>query len=260
MNHKPFENMKISPALVICLLMFPTSLMAHQISESQERFIKKYAKQKHIVPPDQALLNTEKEPDLSEGFVELYNGKDLDGWTSRGGSCTFEAKDDVIVGTTVPGSPSTYLSTKREDYSDFIFTAELKWEVDGNSGIMFRAQRKPGKKHEQVFGPQCEMEENGNGRGWSGGIYGQGIGGWRYPLWLEAHAEAREAQKKDDWNRVTIQAVGDTVRTWVNGIPAAHWITRDYAKGFVGLQIHAGKRGTILFRNLKIKELPQTPH
>lgn len=228
---------------------------AHQVSESQKRFIKKYAKQEQIVPPEAARINTDAEPDLVEGFVDLYNGKNLDGWTPRGGHCTFEAKGDVIVGTTVKGSPNTYLSTVREDYADFIFTAEMMWEVDGNSGIMFRAQRKPGSESEMVYGPQCEMEGTGNDRGWSGGIFGQSIGGWRYPLWLDAHAEVRQAIKKEGWNRVTIQAVGETTKTWVNGLPAAHWVDDTYTEGFIGLQVHAGNRGTIHFRNIKIKEL-----
>ena len=70
-----------------------------------------------------------------------------------------------------------------------------------------------------VYGPQCEMEGFEKDRGWSGGIYGQDAGGWLYPLWLDAHEEARKALKKGQWNRVTIQAIGKDVKTWVNGVP-----------------------------------------
>ena len=66
-----------------------------------------------MVPAAEALINDAPEPSLTEGFVSLYNGKDLSGWTPRGGHCTFEASGDSIVGTCVPGSPSTYLSTDR---------------------------------------------------------------------------------------------------------------------------------------------------
>lgn len=227
----------------------------NQISESQSKYIAKYKKQTLKVAPEDALINTDAEPDLSDGFVSLYNGKDLSGWTPRGGHCTFEANGEAITGTCVKGSPSTYLSTDREDYTDFIFTAEIKWEVDGNSGIMFRAQRKPGKKEETVFGPQCEMEGFESGRGWSGGIYGQSAEGWRYPLWLDAHKDVRNALKEDSWNRITIQAIGGNVKTWLNGIPAANWESDEYLKGYFGLQVHAGKQGTIHFRKIKVKEL-----
>ena len=237
-----------------CLL--PLSLAhANQVAQSQQRYLSVYKQQTQKVAPQSALINTEAEPDLSEGFTSLYNGNNLDGWTPRGGTCRFEASGESIMGTCVKGSPSTYLSTDREDYTDFIFTAEVKWLVDGNSGIMFRAQRKPGKRFETVFGPQCEMEGFAKGRGWSGGIFGQSAGGWRYPLWLDAHEQARAALKQGAWNRVTIKAVGKNVKTWVNGIPAANWDTDEYFKGFFGLQVHSGKKGSIYFRNIKVKEL-----
>ena len=227
----------------------------NQISESQERYIERYKNQTGKVAPEDALLNADPEPDLNDaGFVVLYNGEDLSGWIPRGGKCLFEADGDKIVGTVVRGSPSTYLSTVREDYADFIFTAELYWEVNSNSGIMIRAQRRPGKNHETVFGPQVEMEGFGD-RGWSGGIYGQGVGGWRYPMWLDAHTAARQALKEGAWNRVTILCQGPTIKTWVNGVPAAHWETEKYLKGYIGLQVHSGKTGEVHFRNIKIKEL-----
>ncbi|MEM1221861.1 MAG: DUF1080 domain-containing protein [Verrucomicrobiota bacterium] len=245
--------MKYVSRLLFCFVTASTAL-GNQISESQQQYIKKYKSQTKKVTPEDALINTEAEPDLDEGFVNLYNGKDLDNWIPRGGVCTYEATPDAIIGICVPGSPSTYLSTKRDDYKDFIFTAELKWIVNGNSGIMFRAQSKPGKKGEVVFGPQVEME-GFTPRGWSGGIYGQSAGGWFYPLWLDAHTEVRQALRENEWNRVTIKAVGKTIQTWINGIPAAHWETEDYLSGFFSLQVHSGKEGEIHFRNIKVKEL-----
>lgn len=228
---------------------------AGQISESQQQYIAKYEKQTLKVSPEEALINTDKEPRLKKGFVELYNGENLDGWTPLGGTCTFEASGDSIIGTTVKGSPSTYLSTTRDDYTDFIFTVEVKWEVDGNSGVMFRAQSKPGDKGEIVYGPQAEMEGLENGRGWSGGLYGQSAGGWLYPLWLDDHKEVRDALKAGEWNRLTIKAVGKNIKTWVNGIPAANYKTDKYFKGFFSLQVHSGNKGKIHFRNIKVKEI-----
>lgn len=245
--------------VVICAVS-----LAHgnQVSESQKQYVRKYAKQVKKVSPDAALINTDPEPNLEQvGFVDLYNGQNLDGWTPLGGHCSFEPRGDSIIGTSVPGSPSTYLSTNKNDYTDFIFTAELKWEVDGNSGIMFRAQKKPNKNGVTIYGPQCEMEGTDMVRGWSGGIYGQSAGGWFYPLWLDAHEQARNAIKPDDWNRVTIQAIGNNVKTWINGIPAANWEDDEFPKGFFSLQVHyADKEGKIHFRNIKVKELDPRPH
>lgn len=246
--------MKIS-TITLTLLLAVSMGYANEIAQSQQKWIKVYEKQENIPEPQVMLINHDQEPDLTEGFVGLYNGKDLSNWEPKGGTCKFEAKEGYIEGTCVPGSASTYLSTKRDDYSDFIFTAELKYLVDGNTGIMFRADSKPGKKGETVFGPQAEMEAFSKERYWSGGIYGQGAGGWIYPIWLKAHEKARNAMKKDDWNRITIKAEGSIIKTWLNGEPTAHWKTDKYIQGFFGLQIHSGKEGTIQFRNIKVKEL-----
>lgn len=133
----------------------------------------------------------------------------------------------------------------------------MKWEVEGNSGVMFRARSKPGKNGEEiVYGPQAEMEEFSKDRDWSGGIYGQSCGGYFYPLWLKEHEKARSAQKKDEWNRLTISAQGNVVKTWINGVPAGHWIDDgSYPEGFFGLQIHKGKQGTVLWKNIRVKRL-----
>jgi len=37
-------------------------------------------------------------------------------------------------------------------------------------------------------------------------------------------------QKQGQWNRITIQAKGDTVKTWLNGNPAAHWTNSEYLR------------------------------
>jgi len=230
-------------------LVLASAVFAGTVSDSQEKYVKQYKKQKNPPKPSKQLVNTDKEPNLKSGLKPIFNGKSLKGWVSQGGHCTFEVEDGAIVGTVVKGSKSTFLCTKKK-YSDFIFTCEMKWIVDGNSGVQFRSRVK-GKK---VFGPQFEMEGFKRGRGWSGGIYGQDCGGWYYPLWLKKHKKARAALVKD-WNRITIYAKGDVVKTWINGVPAAHWVSKDFKKGIFGLQVHQGKEGKILWRNIKIKEL-----
>lgn len=224
---------------------------------SQAQWYPKYSKQANAPKPDTMLLNTDSEPELKEGFESLFNGTDLSGWTPKGGTCKFEAKDGCIVGECVPGSNSTYLCTESAEFEDFVFTCDMKWEVDGNSGVMLRADSKPGKKGEEtVFGPQAEMEGFEKDRGWSGGIYGQSCGGMMYPLWHKEHVAARAALKKEGWNRLTISAKGNVVKTWVNGVPCAHWEDDGtYPKGFFGLQIHKGKQGKVLWKNLMVKPL-----
>lgn len=249
--------------------------LGQELDPLQKDWIAKYEKQDNAPQPGDMLLNTDAEPDLSTGFTALFNGTDLTGWNPKGGTCTFEVQDGQIVGTCVPGSNSTYLSTDKNDFTDFVFTCDLKWEVNGNTGVQFRSQSKPGAapkkgkqnkpagdakpaqpKPEIVFGPQFEMEGLGKqNRHWSGGIYGQSCGGYFYPLWLKEHQAARAAEKTDDWNRITISAQGNVVKTWLNGVPVAHWVGDDtYSSGFFALQIHKGKAGKVRFKNIRVNE------
>jgi|GEM_PF-233207 len=247
-------------SLFVVLLLVVSCAQAQDIDPSQKDWHKRYQKQANAPDPAKQLFNDDPEPAFAgEGFVDLFNGKDLTGWVARGGKCTFEVKDGEIVGTCVKGSPSTYLSTERDDFGDFVATAELKWEVDGNTGVMFRAKVKNDGKKETVYGPQAEMEDEGKGRGWSGGIYGQSCGGYYYPVWLadKRHVAARAAQKRGEWNRITIQCEGEVMKTWLNGVPVSHVVNGEFMKGFFGLQVHSGSKGQIRFRNLRVKELKQ---
>jgi len=222
----------------------------------QQQWFKHYEKQANLPEPAKMLLNTKPEPKLTgKGFIDLFNGRDLSDWEAIGGTCEFDVQGEAIRGITVPGSDSTYLYTKKADFADFIFTCELKWEVEGNTGVMFRADRTEGKTGPTAFGPQMEMEPFSQGRQWSGGIYGQACGGWFYPVWLAEHTETRQAQQQHGWNRMTIEARGSKVRTWLNGVPVANWETDTYLSGAFGLQIHKGNEGTVLWRNLRVKEL-----
>ena len=192
------------------------------LDPSQNSWFEKYKSQQNAPAPELMLLNTDPEPDLLDGFESLFDGQSLDGWIPKGGKCKFSVADGCIVGICVPGSPSTYLCTTSDRFSDFVFTCDMFWKVDGNSGVMFRSKVKSGKEGvEVVYGPQAEMEGFSQDRGWSGGIYGQSCGGFFYPLWLKQHKAARSALQKDTWNRVTIEANGNTVKTWVNGVRCA---------------------------------------
>lgn len=203
------------------------------------------------------LFNTDKEPNLeSAEFVPLFNGKNLDGWKTMQGTMIFEVRDDEIIGTVGTGS-STFLCTDK-DYQDFIFTCEMKWEEDGNTGVQIRSRMRQDSKRNTVIGPQAELEDLAKkGRGWSGGIYGQNCGGWFCPLKAPEHKDLKDVIDRDGWNRLTIKVTGNVFRTWVNGMPAANWVDEEneYPNGFIGLQLHAGKQGIIHWRNLKIMEL-----
>lgn len=84
------------------------SVFAGEFDPQQSDWYPHYSKQPNAPKPEEMLLNTDVEPDLTKGFKSLFNGKNLEGWTSKGGSCTFEVRDGLLVGKCVPGSNSTY--------------------------------------------------------------------------------------------------------------------------------------------------------
>ena len=199
----------------------------------------------------------------SEGFTPLFNGLNLSGWKVRGGFAAYSVEDGMIVGKCAPGTPgNTFLCTEKE-YSNFQLRLEVKYVVMGNSGVQFRSHSAPAGERERVFGYQCEIAD----RVAIGQIYDEGRRAWSYSSkfrglkrpddWFPA--DAVRAYRKNDWNLVEIQCVGSSIRTWINGVPCADMIDILDASGFIGLQVHAGSAGTLQWRNLEIKELPETP-
>jgi len=223
-------------------------------------------KAKQGVDQQTLALNTQVEPDLKKaGMVSLFNGIDLKGWSVKGGKMPFTVRDGIIVGKCDPRVRlNSFLATDKT-YTDFILTAEYRWEVPSNSGIMLRSDTRPLKDKEQprlkdrsllrVFGLQCEIDSSP--RGWTGGIYGEAMGGWKYPLSKKKeHETARAAVKShSDWNRLTIHAEGDQILTWVNGVPCANLTNNERTSGFIALQVHRGSKGEIHWKNIHLRNL-----
>jgi hypothetical protein len=190
---------------------------------------------------------------VDEGWVELFNGKDLSGWKQVNGTAPYKVENGVIVGTTVPGSPNSFLATEKE-YGDYILEFEFMLNNDINSGVQFRSISDPAIKDGRVHGYQFELDPSD--RRWLGGIYDEARRGWLYPLSLNPNA--RDAYKKGEWNKGRIEAIGNEIKTWVNDVPVASLIDEETSKGIIGLQVHsigdakdAGKE--IKWRNIRIK-------
>ncbi|MEC5142091.1 DUF1080 domain-containing protein [Chitinophaga sp. 212800010-3] len=190
-------------------------------------------------------------------WKQLFNGKDLKGWKQLGGEAKYHVEDGEIVGTTVMNTPNSFLATDKE-YGNFILELEFKLGKEFNSGIQFRSQSRSDYQNGRVFGYQMEIDPSD--RKWSGGIYEEGRRGWQYPL--ELNPTAKEAFKKDGWNKYRIECRGNEMRTWVNGVPAAHLVDTALPKGFIALQVHGiGKNAAddnknIYWKNLRIIENP----
>ncbi len=182
-----------------------------------------------------------------------FDGKTFNGWTKRGGKATYEIRDGAIVGTTVPRSRNTFLCTSR-DYSDFILELEFKIDSRMNSGVQIRSASIPSYHKGVVHGYQVEIDPSD--RAWSGGIYDESRRGWINNL--KGNDAARAAFKKDDWNHYRVEAIGDHIKTFVNGVPAADLRDSLSLSGFIALQVHGTNSEEpmeIVWRNIRIQDL-----
>ena len=168
------------------------------------------------------------------GWQSLFNGKNLKGWKVIGGKAEYKVVDGTIVGTSRMDTPNTFLATEK-CYGDFILEMEFKVDDELNSGIQFRSNTKKEYKNGRVHGYQYEIDPSS--RAWSGGIYDEARLGWLYPL--TTNPDAQKAFKHNDWNKVRIEAIGNNIRTWINGVPAADILDDQDASGFIALQVHS---------------------
>ncbi len=207
------------------------------------------------VSDDKMHVSTIPVPNTNDDFTLIFNGNTLKGWAPVGGSATYSVQNGDIVGVCDPKAKKNTFLVYEKAYKDFIFVCDFKWDVTGNSGVMVRAE--VDREQGSVKGPQIEMDSDLNRR-WTGGLYGEGTKfAWLYSLSLEGHEAARNAVKIDSWNTMVVYCKGPIFRSWVNGVPCAdvEWPEWTLEKGYIGLQVHSGKQGTIRWRNIKIKEL-----
>ncbi len=189
----------------------------------------------------------------TQNWQPLFNGKDLAGWRQLNGKAKYEVKNGEIIGTTVAGEPNSFLATDK-DYGDFILEFDLKMDNDMNSGVQFRSESTADYRNGRVHGYQFEIDPSP--RAWTGGIYDEARRDWLYPL--DYNPSAKSAFKKGQWNSCRIECIGPSIRTFVNGKPAANLVDDMTPKGFIALQVHqidkaenAGE--SIHWRNLKIQ-------
>lgn len=179
-------------------------------------------------------ISVTAQPEKNGKWQSLFNGKDLKGWNQKNGQAKYTVENGEIVGTTVAGTPNSFLCTN-DEYGDFIFEVDLKVENTMNSGVQFRSLSKPEYQNNRVHGYQMEVDPTE--RAWSGGIYDEARREWLYIP--NINPEGKKAFKKGEWNRYRIEAIGSTIRTWINNIPVSHLIDDMTAKGFIALQVHA---------------------
>lgn len=213
-------------------------------------------------------------------WVNLFNGKNLDGWEEHSGKAKYSVEDGVLTGESVSGSGNSFLCTK-QTYGNFELELEYKCDALLNSGVQIRSEVFPdatnaminGKEYkfpaDRIHGYQCEIDmDAARGRMWTGGIYDEARRGWlvpadgeKGPLGMAFSAQGREVSKNGEWNKLRIVADGPSIKTWLNGVARSEIFDAVTPRGVIGFQVHgvgtdAKKVGLkVSLRNLRLREI-----
>ncbi len=200
--------------------------------------------------------------------IPLFDGQTLTGWEQHSGKAEYRVQDGAIVGKTVPDTGNSFLCTAKK-YTDFILELEFKVDPSMNSGIQFRSNyytqetevEITGKKKkfpaDRVHGYQFEIDPSA--RAYTGGVYDEGRRGWLFDL--KNNEAARKAFKQGAWNKARIECRGSSIKTFLNGVPAADFTDDLTQEGVIALQVHGiGKKAEavgkeVMWRNIRIVEL-----
>lgn len=193
--------------------------------------------------------------DCCSEWTDLFDGKTLKGWTQKNGTAKYEVKDGTIYGTTVKGSPNSFLCTEKL-YGDFELEFDVRVDSRLNSGVQIRSNSYKEYRDYRVHGYQVEIATNGS----AGYIYDEARRGWLSQNRKDPAANA--AFRDGEWNTYNVVCKGDSLKTWVNDVPVANEIDDVTKIGFIGLQVH-GFRGDspawVQWRNIRIKGHPIDP-
>jgi hypothetical protein len=195
----------------------------------------------------------------------------LDNFQIVSGTASYKVENGVLVGTTVDGSPNTFLATKTP-CKDFELQFEVNVDDQLNSGVQVRSHiakegdpapegSKSGKPLPagRVYGPQAEIAINGT----AGDFYDEARRGTWWSILTKTEAvrtdAAKAAFKKGEWNQYRIVVKGDHYQSWINGVPCADFSQPNDPEGHIGFQVHGIKKGTgpftVRWRNVKFRAL-----
>jgi hypothetical protein len=208
--------------------------------------------------------------DKDDGFVPMFNGKDLTGWVNV--NChpdTFFVKDGMVITT---GKPTGYLRTEKQ-YENFI--ADFEWMhlppkpgAVGNSGFFVWADPIPAVGTGYTRGIEVQVLVNLTYKNKKGEITATSQGdlfsiwgatcvpdrphpeGWARCLPLGEYCKG-----EGEWNHYQVVANDGRITLEVNGYVVSGVGKCNPRKGYLALESEGSE---CRFRNLTIKELPST--
>lgn len=178
-----------------------------------------------------------------DGFVSLFNGKDLTGW-----KISDNGKWKVEDGSIVANGPRSHLFTEEDDYKNFIFKAEVKTTPGSNSGIYFHTKFQDEGWPE--IGHESQVNVTHTDPVKTGSLYNV-VRLFKTPT------------KDNQWWTQTIKVEGDHVTIMVDDEIVVDFIEppgltrgRKLSSGAFAFQAH-DPESVAYFRNIRVKRLPE---
>jgi len=207
------------------------------------------------------------EPGTPEGFVEIFNGKDLTGW--EGSPEYWSVKDGCLTGVT-DGSLkyNRFILWRGGTLKNFELRAQVKVTPGGNSGLNYRSTHRPEMGEFVVTGYQCDVVSNRPD--YNGMLYeekGRRIlahTGEKVIIdtagqpWVVSKIPVKEF-KPGEWHDFRVLVAGNHHQHWIDGHQTVDVIDLDEKnralEGILGVQVHVGPAMEIQYRKLLVKHL-----
>jgi len=174
----------------------------------------------------------------AEPWESLLINKEFQDWKVINDERNVWIEEEVILAHPVANTTeSTFICTKNI-YDDFIFEAEAIVEGSLHSNFIIRGvEEKNENAKGYLSGYQVKIDPTE--RRWTGGIFDALDNKiiWYYPL--TESEEARSAFKFKEWNKYRIEAIGDSIKVWVNDIATCNLVHNRYTKGCIGIKVHS---------------------
>ena len=213
-------------------------------------------------------------PAADDGFVSLFDGKTLNGWTicclpkdAELGAKAWTIDRGTISANTMGHKEQFYIwLTTNKEYGDFVLRLRVQVERKvGNSGIQIRSRYINATGW--MEGPQIDIDPL-NPRGTTGKLWSEGPGEHR---WLSNKPvpglKFFYADQGDGWNDMEITAKGMKIKSVLNGVTIVDYdgsgvlddeLHRQHhvgTRGVIGLQLHQHDELKLRFKDIWIKEL-----
>ncbi|MSQ94692.1 MAG: DUF1080 domain-containing protein [Gemmataceae bacterium] len=179
------------------------------------------------------------------GWVQLFNGKDLEGWKTSPPEQlekSWYVKEGIIYSK---GKQASHLFSPRDDYENFHYRIEAKISDKGNSGQYFRTKYGPGYPK----GYEAQINSNFPDPQKTGSLYG-------FVKITEMLVQP------DTWFTQEVIAKGNHIQIFVNGKKTADFTDEKntHTRGHFAIQQHGPASGgpdvVVALKKIEVKELP----